>query len=65
MKEKVVRKKAYVNTFDCVSCGVCVKTCPLNVIHIHKGMYAVVNLDKCVGCKKCEKACPASVIEMK
>ncbi|MGL4335701.1 MAG: 4Fe-4S binding protein [Turicibacter sp.] len=65
MKEKVVRKKACVDINYCVSCGMCVKTCPIAAIHIYKGMYAVVNSDKCVGCKKCEKACPASVIEMK
>ncbi len=46
----------------CVACGVCVKVCPREVIHVYKGVYAVVNGDKCIGCGLCEKACPAGVM---
>ena len=49
---------------QCVSCGVCIKVCPLSAISIYKGMYAVVDEKKCVGCGKCATACPASVIEV-
>ncbi|MDR2899015.1 MAG: 4Fe-4S dicluster domain-containing protein [Clostridiales bacterium] len=58
----VIRKKAQVGK-ECVSCGNCVKNCPLSAISIYKGLYAVVS-EKCVGCGKCEKACPAGVIEI-
>ncbi len=47
---------------DCVSCGSCVKVCPLQAIQIYKGMIAQVNADKCVGCGKCARNCPADVI---
>lgn len=47
---------------DCVSCGSCVKICPLQAIQIYKGMIAQVNTDKCVGCGKCARNCPADVI---
>ena len=47
---------------ECVACGVCVRTCPLLAITIHKGVTAVVDKNKCVGCGKCAKECPAGVI---
>lgn len=58
------RKKASVDTKYCVSCGACVKSCPVAAISIISGMYAEVNQDKCVGCSKCSKVCPASTIYM-
>ncbi len=48
----------------CVACGNCVKSCPLGVISVHKGLYAVIDENRCVGCGKCSKACPAGVIEI-
>lgn len=64
--EKVKRKprKALVNEDLCVSCGSCVKICPLNALSIFKGIKAIVDLNKCVGCGKCVRECPASVIEL-
>lgn len=65
MTTNLIRKKAYVDKNYCVACGLCAKNCPLNAIHIEKGMYASVDFEKCVGCSKCAKLCPASVIEIK
>lgn len=65
MKEKIARKKAFVNSKECVACGVCVKTCPLKIINIQRGSYALVNSDRCIGCQKCFRACPALAIEMR
>lgn len=62
--KNIIRKKAYVDKNYCVACGVCVNTCPLNAIEIHKGQYASVDINKCVGCKKCANMCPASTIEI-
>ena len=59
-----VKKKANVDTNQCVACGCCVKVCPLQAITIHKGIYAQVNYDKCVGCGKCAIECPASIISV-
>lgn len=59
----VSKKKAEI-TKQCVACGCCVKVCPLNVISVHKGKYAVVDDEKCVGCAKCVNACPAFVISI-
>ena len=58
------RKKASVDEKLCVSCGSCVKVCPVSAIDIFKGIYAKIDTDKCVGCGKCVKECPASVISL-
>ena len=62
---EIKRKKAFVDKKYCVSCGCCVKVCPIGAISIYCGVYAVVDKNKCVGCGKCAKACPASVIEIR
>ena len=59
------KKKAFVNSSDCVACGCCVKVCPLGAITIFKGITAKVDLSKCVGCGKCAKECPAGIIEIR
>ena len=48
----------------CVSCGSCVKVCPMSAISIWKGIVARVDTDRCVGCGKCAKECPAGTIEI-
>lgn len=60
--KKKKRRKAFVDTSDCVACGCCVKACPKNAIEIWKGIMANINVESCVGCGKCAKECPASVI---
>ena len=49
----------------CVSCGCCVKVCPLSVISIWRGVTAQVDREKCVGCGKCARECPAGTIELR
>lgn len=52
-------------TKECVSCGSCVKVCPLSAISIWKGIIADINKEKCVGCGKCAEECPAGAIFLK
>lgn len=59
------KRKAFVNSQDCVACGCCVKVCPKQAISIWKGILAKVNPETCIGCGKCAKECPASVIAIK
>ena len=51
-------------TEECVSCGSCVKVCPMTAISIWKGVIAKVDKKKCVGCGKCVEECPAGVISL-
>lgn len=63
MKKK--KRKSFVDTNFCVSCGTCAKSCPKDAISVYKGLYAKVDFDKCIGCGKCAKVCPASVITIR
>lgn len=58
------KKKAFVNSSDCVACGCCVKVCPIGAISIHLGITAKVDEQRCVGCGRCAKECPACVISV-
>lgn len=59
------KKIAVVDRKVCVSCGVCMNTCPLEAMEIWKGCYARPVMEKCVGCGKCRDACPAGCIEIR
>lgn len=60
----MAKRKATVNTRECVACGCCIKVCPKSAITVSKGVYAEVNRDLCVGCGLCARECPASVITL-
>lgn len=62
---KAIKKRAVVQTKDCVACGSCEKVCPKMAIAIYKGLFAKVEESRCIGCGICVKACPAAIIELK
>ncbi len=49
-------------TDECVSCGVCADTCPVNAISMGANRYEVDN-DTCIDCGACEDACPTGAIK--
>lgn len=49
-------------TVGCIGCGMCVKTCKFDAIHVENGV-AVIDYTKCKNCKMCAKACPRNTIE--
>jgi ferredoxin/flavodoxin len=51
-----------VNRDRCISCGRCVKLCPVNTIFPEKGK---VETGKCIACLGCINNCPANAVEMK
>lgn len=55
---------AQVDKEYCVSCGTCIKACPLQAISVPDGISAVVELGRCIGCGLCARECPASVIKV-
>ncbi len=52
---------ASVDVNKCVSCGACVKKCPVEAIMI-KDKKAIVSQDICIGCGICERSCAVKAI---
>jgi len=46
---------------SCIGCGLCVKECKKDAIHVVNGV-AVIDYEKCVNCKLCSKVCPRDAI---
>ena len=47
---------------ECISCGVCVDTCPAGVLELGDSSAEVKDEDSCVACGSCQEACPAGAI---
>ena len=47
---------------ECISCGVCVDTCPCDGLELGDSSAEVKDEDSCVGCGSCQEACPAGAI---
>lgn len=61
--------KVIFNEETCKSCGLCLHTCPTNIIfladHLNSKGYrpaTVVNQELCISCAKCAQICPDSGI---
>ncbi len=46
---------------DCISCGACAATCPVDAISEGEDKY-VIDGDTCIDCGACEGVCPVSAI---
>ncbi|MBE6101853.1 MAG: 4Fe-4S binding protein [Selenomonas sp.] len=46
---------------DCISCGACAATCPVEAISEGSAHYEI-DPDKCVECGACAAGCPVSAI---
>ncbi len=46
---------------DCISCGSCAATCPVEAISEGDGKY-VIDADTCIDCGACEAGCPVGAI---
>ncbi len=52
---------AHIVTDECVGCGACAGTCPVEAISVAD--MAVVDADTCIDCGACEDACPVGAIK--
>lgn len=52
---------AYKISDDCISCGACEATCPVEAIAEGDGKYEIDG-DKCISCGSCAEGCPVSAI---
>ena len=46
---------------SCIGCGLCVKKCPADAIHVVE-FRAVIDYDRCLSCGACGDACPRHAI---
>lgn len=53
---------AHTITNECVSCGACAGTCPVEAISAGSDKY-VVDPDVCIDCGACEDVCPTGAIK--
>ncbi len=47
---------------ECIGCGICVDTCPQEVLDIVDGVCDAVNEEACIGCGACVEDCPMDAI---
>jgi ferredoxin len=47
-------------TEECIACGTCVQSCPVNAI-VEAGDYYAIN-ENCTECRACVDVCPVSAI---
>ena len=46
---------------SCIACGLCVKKCPADAIHL-VDQHAVIDYERCLSCGACAEVCPRHVI---
>lgn len=46
---------------SCIACGLCVRNCPADAIHIEQ-FHAVIDAERCLSCGACAVVCPRHVI---
>lgn len=53
---------AYKITDECISCGACAGTCPVEAISEGADKY-VIDADTCIACGACADGCPVEAIK--
>lgn len=53
---------AHIITDECIGCGACAATCPVEAIVEGDGKY-VIDADACIDCGACEGGCPVDAIK--
>jgi NAD-dependent dihydropyrimidine dehydrogenase PreA subunit len=62
-REECAMPRPIINADECSACGICVDTCPQDVLDIVRDAATVVNEDACIACGECMEECPMGAIE--
>lgn len=63
--KNLIKRKPKIKKDLCISCGICVKSCPVEGGALHfkkKGKPPVYDYSKCIGCYCCQEMCPKKAI---
>ncbi|MDD3369075.1 MAG: 4Fe-4S binding protein [Lachnospiraceae bacterium] len=63
-ENKMIKKRAVVDSRRCVACGACMAVCPIQAVTVPDGCFARVQEERCVGCGRCSNICPAGCISI-
>lgn len=56
--------KLRISQKKCISCGKCIKVCPVNAIAFSEEKKAKINPEICIGCGECMTVCPVKAIAL-
>lgn len=66
LQQRLPRKKdedgALLCAYGCIACGLCVKNCSADAVHIEQ-FHAVIDAVRCLSCGACAVVCPRHVIK--
>ena len=60
----IMKKIINIDKNKCIGCGICVDTCPNNLLYIKSKVCKAINEKKCDKSKGCEKVCPTGAIKI-
>ncbi|MBR4407333.1 MAG: 4Fe-4S binding protein [Clostridia bacterium] len=49
---------------QCIGCGACINTCPVNALHFSPEGKAEVDTELCIKCGACQAICPVEAINI-
>jgi ferredoxin len=61
IQEKEVKTLAHTISDECINCGACDDSCPVNAIS-ESGDKRVIDADTCIDCAACVDTCPVNAI---
>lgn len=53
-----------INEEECTGCGICIDSCPNEVLDLDDDLAKPVNEDNCDGCGTCVEECPMGCVEV-
>ena len=64
MKEESMANKRLpiINKQKCILCGLCVETCPEDVLELQADELVIANPQNCTFCTTCEETCPEEAV---
>ncbi len=56
--------KPIIDSEECTGCGICIDSCPNEVLDLEDELAKTVNEAQCDGCGTCEEECPMGCVEV-